>query len=414
MPINRYGAWTRRTFPVLGAILIALFLFTQTGHAAALSSVWSVVNSPNVTTGQFADNTFLGVAALSDSNVWAVGSESTTGADPSGEHPLAEHWNGSRWSIVLAGPQTAVLNAVSAASSTDVWAVGNTLVDAQQDTTAPFIEHWNGSAWSVVPSPSPIAITGANSVTLQGVSALAANNAWAVGWSFDNTANLIAPLIEHWNGSAWSVFSNVPTEQTGVTFLNGITAISANDIWAVGDFTSDNGDSINLAMHWDGTTWSLTDPAVLIDQGSNETLQGVSAVSHTDVWAVGNDMDTQNNQQPFAIHWNGSTWKQIATPHSNRNGGTSSQLTAVAALSSSDVWAVGIDGLGGFLEHWNGSSWSLAQTPTLGPSLGGGAPSSTLFGVARSATSSLWAVGTTDPQANAITTDTLTIHTTQG
>lgn len=409
---SRYcGGWSR-WLPALGAILTAIFLFTQTGHAFALSSVWSVVNSPNVTTGQFAVNTFSGVAALSDTNVWAVGSESTTGADPSGEHPLAEHWNGTRWSISLAGSQTATLNGVSASSSTDVWAVGNLLVDAQQDTTAPFIEHWNGSAWSVVPSPSPIAITGANSVTLQGVSALAANNAWAVGWSFDNSADLIAPLIEHWNGSAWSVFPNVPTEITSATILNAITAISANDIWAVGDF--DEGGSIDLAMHWDGTTWSLTDPPTNIDQGSNETLQGVSAVSHTDVWAVGNDLDAQNNQRPFAIHWNGSKWSQIATPPSKRNGGSSSQLTAVAALSSNDVWAVGIDGLGGFLEHWNGSSWSLAQTPTLGPSLGGGVPSSTLFGVARSATSSLWAVGSIDPQANAITTNTLTIHTTRG
>ncbi len=36
-------------------------------------------------------------------------------------------------------------------------------------------------------------------------------------------------------------------------------------------------------------------------------------------------------------------------------------MLGVAAVSASDVWAVGAGGP--FTEHWNGTSWSLVSTP---------------------------------------------------
>jgi hypothetical protein len=349
-----------------------------------------------VTSGQFANNTLSGVAAISDSDVWSVGSESVTGADPSGDHPLAEHWNGSKWSISLVGTQTgAQFHGVSAASTNDVWAVGDVLLDQDADTT-PLIEHWNGNTWSVVPSPKPSPLV--QSATLEGVAALSATNAWAAGWFDDGFNN--NPLIEHWNGTSWSVVANVPTEVgADSTFLHGITAISANDIWAVGSF--DEGGEINLAMHWDGTSWSISNPAIVMTGNSNEELRGVSAASSDDVWAVGDDLNTQNKEQPFAIHWNGSKWSQVATPDPTPN--SQDGLWAVSALSANDAWAT-VTGDQGTLEHWNGTSWSVAATPVKS--------SATLFGMTRSGTNSLWAVGEITPVA--LTTNTLTIHTLAG
>src|SRR5438105_3286110 len=43
------------------------------------------------------------------------------------------------------------LNGVSATSSTDAWAVGSYTVGTAANTLA---EHWNGTSWSVVPSPN--------------------------------------------------------------------------------------------------------------------------------------------------------------------------------------------------------------------------------------------------------------------
>src|SRR5579871_4152510 len=175
MYVHQRGRRGRWTLPFVGTMaLILSLLLTQTGHAAAASSVWSVVPSPNVTSGEFANNTFLGVAAISDKDVWAVGFESSTGVDQTGAHPLTEHWNGSRWSISLVGTQTgSQFNGVSAASTNDVWAVGDTILDQNQDST-PLIEHWNGKTWSAVASPNPPFV---QSATLEGVAALSATNA---------------------------------------------------------------------------------------------------------------------------------------------------------------------------------------------------------------------------------------------
>src|SRR5262245_51946158 len=68
-----------------------------------------------------------------------------------------------------------MLQSVSAASATDVWAVGFHDVDEVSST---LIEHWNGRFWSLVESPR---LGGQGGSQLDGVSALSASDAWAVG-----------------------------------------------------------------------------------------------------------------------------------------------------------------------------------------------------------------------------------------
>src|SRR5437868_2907408 len=103
---------------------------------------WLVVASPNVGPGR---NVLQGVAAVSSSDVWAVGSSEADTNAPL--HTLVEHWNGSAWSVVSSpnrGPDNNNLTGVAALSANDVWAVGS---DGKT-----LVEHWNGSAWSIVPS----------------------------------------------------------------------------------------------------------------------------------------------------------------------------------------------------------------------------------------------------------------------
>ena len=84
--------------------------------------------------------------------------------------------------------------------------------------------HWNGSSWTIVPTPT---LTGGAKSTLNGVVALSANNAWAVGKGRNGAA-----LVEHWYGSAWSVVAS-PNVSGNDNLLNGVSA-SAGDVWAVG------------------------------------------------------------------------------------------------------------------------------------------------------------------------------------
>jgi hypothetical protein len=74
-----------------------------------------------------------------------------------------------------------------AVSPDDIWAVGAPGYEAPQ-----LIEHWNGSEWSVVPTE------GLPAANLSGVVALSANDVWAVGRGF----------TEHWNGRTWTVVPN--------------------------------------------------------------------------------------------------------------------------------------------------------------------------------------------------------------
>jgi hypothetical protein len=70
-----------------------------------------------------ANNDLTGVAVLTTGDAWAVGSY----ADTNGGRTLAEHWNGTAWSVVPSpdpGGSGDFLSAVSAVSPSAIWAVG--------------------------------------------------------------------------------------------------------------------------------------------------------------------------------------------------------------------------------------------------------------------------------------------------
>src|SRR6476620_1083609 len=69
---------------------------SPTTTPCAATPTWSVVTSPNIGSDALYD-----VAAASADDVWAVGNESSGGTF----HPLIQHWNGTKWSIVP-GPST--------------------------------------------------------------------------------------------------------------------------------------------------------------------------------------------------------------------------------------------------------------------------------------------------------------------
>src|SRR5205807_217402 len=131
------------------------------------------------------------------------------------------------------------LRAVAAVAANDVWAVG---VYDNHINALTLIEHWDGSTWSIVPSPNP----GVGDTELYGVAAVAANDVWAVGYYVNGTSPYLT-LIEHWNGSSWSIVPS-PSPGSSVSELNAVAAVAANDIWAVGVY--DGGASSTLIEHW--------------------------------------------------------------------------------------------------------------------------------------------------------------------
>src|SRR5581483_4280598 len=101
-------------------------------------------------------------------------------------------------------------------------------------------------SWNVVASPNN------GTSVLSGIATIAANDIWAVGSSSPSNKIYSKTLIEHWDGTNWSIIKspNVPAVSNG---LSGVTAVSATDIWAVGSTQARNGKGGALIEHWDGT-----------------------------------------------------------------------------------------------------------------------------------------------------------------
>ena len=121
---------------------------------------------------------------------------------------------------------------------------------------------------------------------LFGIEVISPKDIWAVGQQYVNYNH--QTLIEHWDGSEWSV---VPST-TNSGYLRGITAVSANNIWAVG-FRPGYAPA-SLILHWDGVQWSL------VNYSQPARFFSVAAVSANDIYAVG-----ENNVNPLVAHWNG-------------------------------------------------------------------------------------------------------------
>ena len=311
--------------------------FTTTEHFKG--SRWVRVNSPSPSSYKAS---FFGIDALSATNAWAVGySNARNGND----YTLIEHLSGGRWHIVKS-PNPGVygneLASVSAVSANDIWAVG------YYGPPKTLVVRWRGGGWKKVGSKDPA--NGAGDVLL-GVSAVSSTNAWAVGYTV--TASGPQVLIEHWNGGSWQVQqgvnpSNVDNE------LMGVTAVTANDVWAVGSSTDGSGDH-PLLEHYDGNMWTQVAGAALTGQGS---LAAVSAAASGDVWAVGSMGG--GSTKTLIEHWDGAAWTRFPSPSPS---GSENALLGVGARGPGDAWAVGYSntssGHKSLVEHWNGTSWTV-------------------------------------------------------
>jgi hypothetical protein len=328
-----------------------------------------------------------GVSATSLTDAWAVGVQCATCGDPG---TMTLHWNGTHWSMVPSpdpGPTNNVLNAVAAESPSDAWAVGS-YGNSTCSTAAMVIMHWNGTAWAQAKSPA----SGAACNYLDGVSALSATSAWAVGQSCTFAVNHCHTLIVHWNGTAWSKATS-PNPGAEGRSLYGVSADSPTDAWAAGSYctTSSCTGQDMLLLHWNGTAWSKVPSP---NPGPASFLIAVSAVSPSDAWATGDYCTTSSCavSDTLLLHWNGTTWSKVATPNP---GPSSNSLNAVTAVSPTDAWVTGdycAPKCGGHVRtlilHWNGTAWTTVSSPDPGNING-------LTAVAATASGNAWSAGFT-------------------
>lgn len=360
------------------ALACAVLLLAPPPASSQCDPAWVLSNPANIGQG---DNGLGSVAAISSTDIWAVGN-SVAG---SRRNNMRQHWNGTSWTPVAGpkgqGPQN-FLTGVTAVATNDVWAVGFT-ASSDLMRTGTHAEHWNGSTWTTFTTPNR---AGTQTNSLYGVWAAGANDVWAVGetTTFSNGVT----LIEHWNGSTWTIV-NSPSPGT-YGRLNAISGTSPSDIWAVGN-DYEQGIQVNLVLHYNGSTWSrVTAPN---DGPFVQMLQGVHARAANDVWAVGWHLAVFGVDQVYqttALHYDGAQWSLVNSPDVNQEN---NYLYSVSALSATDAWAVGFFDTGFTLDttiqHWDGVSWSRVDSPNGLPGI------NELVDVVAISPTDAWAVGQT-------------------
>jgi hypothetical protein len=248
-------------------------------------SRWRVVDSGG--TGQDQETVVWAVSMASSDDVWAVGWD--TGGEEGPLTAVIKHWDGGTWKQVCS-PVEGYLYAVTAIAADDVWIAG------QIGSGSEFL-HWDGSTWATMPAAGSIAH----------LDAISPNDVWAVGSRY--RGNEVDTLAEHWDGTSWTIVSTPnPGGATGTEFVS-VSASSPEDVWAAGYTIRESYyPGTTIIEHWDGTTWSVI-PSPSPGHTWNG-LTGISADSATDAWAAGtysNDPDPDKGKT-LLLHWDGATW----------------------------------------------------------------------------------------------------------
>jgi hypothetical protein len=370
---------------ILFGLAVAMSQATPALSQTKPGSIFKVVATPNE--NQF-NNALDAASASSPKDIWAVG-ESTI------------HFDGTKWTAFPASFIDGVenfLTGVVDVSPALAWAVGNVV----GDNPAQVIEQWDGKQWSVFPGPN---FPPNSQALLFGMASTSANDIWAVG-SFADAAGAGFNLFEHWDGTAWTA-TTIEAPPTGEALL-GVSADATNDAWAVG-FKGANGQT--FAMHWNGSDWAdVATPNVT--KGTNR-LEAVLALSPNNAWAVGFFTPANADREPrrtLILHWDGKTWKVVPSPNVGTN---SNPLSGLTANSANDIYAFGShfasDGSGQFrtlVLHWDGKSWEVVPSPSPTKGFVG----DVLFSGVVPSPGNVWIFGS----EHAPFADTLAVHTTTG
>ena len=323
------------------------------------------------------------VALVSSTDGWAVGSGGAI-----------YRWNGTTWSS-FTSPSGQALTAIDMVSATDGWIVGDAghLIRWNGSTWSVFVDtgnekwndikmvsstdgwimadagniwHWDGTSWGTVISP-----TGNN---LQALDMVSRTEGWAAGTSgtilhysadtYAGSGTFLSPVLDSgvvgstWDNIFWS--ETLPVVSTDLTIAVRTGPTATPDVsWSAfsAEFSDPLGQSIGrpdnryaqyrvtLTASTDQTqTPELHDISIIYNAPTGQNMNGISMVSLTDGWAVGNN--------GAIARWNGASWSSFSSP-------TSNNLNAVKMLSSTDGWAVGDSGI---IIQWNGTSWSIVTS----------------------------------------------------
>lgn len=162
---------------------------------------------------------------------------------------------------------------------------------------------------------------------LNGVAAINANDVWAVG----NSGAAV-----HYDGKSWTHV------QTGTSQdLYDVWARNANDVWATA--------GAGTMLRWDGTKW-------------NTVLTGFPNNICTSVWGTADRLFVTTALQSI-LQFDGTTWTRPNVAGSRAD----IRLAAITGTSNTDVWAFGFDN---YIYRYTGSWSATYPDPAANPTYG--------------------------------------------
>ena len=265
--------------------------------------------------------------------------------------------------------------------------------------------------WEIVPTLQP---TDGDSLFLRDVEAFASDDVWAVG----SYRRLYAPpfgyetnsWIQHWDGTSWTQVPSpnpAPFPGGGSISLRAVEGSGPNDVWAAGTFKTQAPDGFLgfqvFLVHWDGTSWSQV-AAPMTSGGSGQNVEDILVIAPDDVWFFGdrvNVADSPASRQALALHWDGSSFTYTDVPWDPDlmllGYGDGHSINDAVAFGPNDIWAVGQAHGSDFspmanIWHWDGSDWQFVPAPVPGIY-------NALFAIEAVGPNDIWASGAYTPAA---------------
>jgi hypothetical protein len=174
---------------------------------------------------------------------------------------------------------------VHGTATDDVWVVGLT----------GRVRHWDGTSWSTMS-------LGGTTARLTHVWAVARDQAWASG-----------EVVARWNGTLWSVVSDIPIPPDSSESSWTIWAADARHAWA---------SSENLYA-WNGSAWRR------VALGPYAGCGDLIGVGPDEFWCLGGE---------GLAEWNGGGWTRVPA------GPVALDESGLGGNSRAELWAVGSNG----------------------------------------------------------------------